>query len=108
MNLPMSLGLIKQEMAATANWSWNMYPGLSLGCINTLLLHASDEQKQTYIPKLATGEWAGTMCLTEPHCGTDLSQVRTKAVLQPDGRCGWDLAVALSYGRERGRRAGRC
>lgn len=46
-----------------------------MGCMNTLLLHGSEEQKNTYLPKLAEGTWSGTMCLTEPHCGTDLSQV---------------------------------
>ncbi|PIP81378.1 MAG: acyl-CoA dehydrogenase [Gammaproteobacteria bacterium CG22_combo_CG10-13_8_21_14_all_40_8] len=83
--LPQSLGLIKSEMMGTANWSWSMYPGLTLGAMNTLLAHGDEEQKQRYLTKLTSGEWTGTMCLTEPHCGTDLSQVKTKATPQADG-----------------------
>tara|TARA_R110002049_G_scaffold63641_5_gene169012 strand:- start:419 stop:2221 length:1803 start_codon:yes stop_codon:yes gene_type:complete len=83
--LPMSLGLIKSEMAGTANWSWNMYPGLSLGAMNTLYAHGTDAQKQQYLPKLCDASWTGTMCLTEPHCGSDLAQLRTKAELNDDG-----------------------
>ncbi len=83
--MPQSVGLIRTEMMATANWAWGMYPGLSLGALNTLLEHASDEQKQLYAPKLTSGEWSGTMCLTEAHCGSDLGQIRTKAVPQADG-----------------------
>lgn len=83
--LPMSLNLIKSEMMGTANWSFTMYPGLSLGCMNTILQYGSDEQKNTYMPKLVSGEWSGTMCLTEPQCGTDLGQIKTKAEPQADG-----------------------
>ncbi|KGD64084.1 acyl-CoA dehydrogenase [Alcanivorax nanhaiticus] len=83
--LPMSLGLIKQEMMATANWSFSMYPGLSLGAMNTIQLHGSEEQKQDYLVPLTEGTWGGTMCLTEPQCGTDLGQVKTKAEPQKDG-----------------------
>src|SRR5699024_9869773 len=85
MNLPMSLNLIKSEMIATANWPWAMYPGLTTGCINTLLQYGTDEQKDTYLPKLVEGTWSGTMCLTEPQCGTDLGQVKSKAIPQDDG-----------------------
>jgi len=77
--LPMSLNLIKSEMMGTANWAFNMYPGLSIGCINTLLKYGSDAVKALYLPRLVSGEWAGTMCLTEPQCGSDLAQVRTLA-----------------------------
>lgn len=84
--LPLSLGLIKAELIGTANWSWGMYPGLSIGAMNTLLLHGSPEQKETYVTKLAEGTWTGTMCLTEPQCGTDLGQVRTKAEPVGDGK----------------------
>ncbi len=73
--LPLSLGLIKAEIVGTANWAWGMYPGLAIGAMNTLILHASEEQKKTYLTKLTSGQWLGTMCLTEPHCGTDLGQV---------------------------------
>ena len=62
-----------------------MYPGLTQGAIAALLHHATDEQKKTYLPKMTTGEWTGTMNLTEPHCGTDLGMLRSKAVKQADG-----------------------
>ncbi|MDX1755925.1 MAG: acyl-CoA dehydrogenase C-terminal domain-containing protein [Marinobacter sp.] len=83
--LPASLGLFKQEMMGTANWSFGMYPGLSMGAMNTIFLHGDDEQKQTYLVPLTEGRWGGTMCLTEPQCGTDLGQVKTKAEPQADG-----------------------
>lgn len=83
--LPPSLGMPKQEMMATANWSWMMYPGLSHGAMNTIQLHGTEEQKQLYLTKLTEGTWTGTMCLTEPHCGTDLGQVKTKAEPNGDG-----------------------
>ncbi len=83
--LPASLGLIKQEMIGTANWPFSMYPGLSMGAMNTIQLHGNEEQRQTYLIPLTEGRWAGTMCLTEPQCGTDLGQVRTKAEPQSDG-----------------------
>ena len=83
--LPMSLNLLKSEMMGTANWSFTMYPGLSLGCMNTIFQFGSEAQKNQYMPPLVSGEWTGTMCLTEPQCGTDLGQVKTKAEPQPDG-----------------------
>jgi len=83
--LPESLGLIVTEMLSSANWSWSMYPGLSHGAMNTLESHGTAEQKQTYLTKLVSGEWTGTMCLTESHCGTDLGLLKTKAELQDDG-----------------------
>ncbi|TDO98819.1 acyl-CoA dehydrogenase C-terminal domain-containing protein [Marinomonas balearica] len=83
--LPESLGMLVTEMVATSNWSWSMYPGLSHGAMNTLEQHGTDEQKQTYLTKLVTGEWTGTMCLTEPHCGTDLGMLKTKADPADDG-----------------------
>lgn len=83
--LPESLGLVMSEMIGEANWSWGMYPGLSHGCMNTLLAHGTSEQKDSFLPKLISGEWTGTMCLTEAHCGTDLGMMRTKAVPQADG-----------------------
>ena len=84
-NLPMSLNLIKSEMMGTANWSFQMYPGLSIGCINTIMQYGTEAQKNTYLPHLVAGTWAGTMCLTEPQCGTDLGQVKTKAEPKEDG-----------------------
>ncbi len=83
--LPMSMGVFKSEMMGTANWSFTMYPGLSLGAMNTIMQHASGDLKNLYMPPLTEGRWAGTMCLTEPQCGTDLGQVKTKAEPQADG-----------------------
>ncbi len=83
--LPPSIGLIRSEMLGTANWSWAMYPGLSLGAMDTLIKHSSESQKDTYLPKLTEGVWSGTMCLTEAQCGSDLGLIRTKAEPQDDG-----------------------
>jgi alkylation response protein AidB-like acyl-CoA dehydrogenase len=83
--LPPSLGMVKQEMMGTANWSWAMYPGLSHGAMNTIHEHGTEEQKQLYLTRLTEGTWTGTMCLTEPQCGTDLGQVKTKAEPNGDG-----------------------
>jgi alkylation response protein AidB-like acyl-CoA dehydrogenase len=83
--LPMSLGMVKAEMMGTANWPFLMYPGLSLGAMNTIMQYASDALKKIYMPPLTEGRWTGTMCLTEPQCGTDLGQVKTRAEPQPDG-----------------------
>ena len=83
--LPMTLNTVMQEFISSANLAFGMYPGLTQGAIAALLVHGSQEQKRTYLPKMITGEWAGTMNLTEPHCGTDLGLLKTKAVPQPDG-----------------------
>jgi hypothetical protein len=83
--LPESIGLIRTEMIGTANWSWSMYPGLSLGAMNTLIEHGSESQKNTYLSKLTQGIWSGTMCLTEAQCGSDLGLIRTKAEPVGDG-----------------------
>ncbi len=83
--LPPSLGMAKSEMMGTANWSWTMYPGLSHGAMNTVQTHGSEAQKELYLTRLTEGTWTGTMCLTEPHCGTDLGQVKTKAEPNEDG-----------------------
>lgn len=83
--LPESLGTIMSEMYGSANWSWAMYPGLSHGCMKTLELHGTDEQREVYLTKLVEGSWTGTMCLTEPHCGSDLGMLRTKAEPNDDG-----------------------
>lgn len=85
LNMPMSVNLIKSEMMGTANWAFSMYPGLSVGCMNTIMQYGTPEQKATYMPGLVEGRWSGTMCLTEPQCGTDLGQVKTKAIPQDDG-----------------------
>ena len=73
------------EMLNSPNQAWTMYPGLAHGAYACLLEHGSDEQKKTYLPKLVSGRWIGTMCLTESHCGTDLGLLRSKAEPQPDG-----------------------
>ena len=83
--LPESLGTVLSEFIGSANWSWSMYPGLSHGAMNTLELHGTDEQKKTYLAPLVSGNWTGTMCLTEAHCGTDLGMLRTKAEENADG-----------------------
>ncbi|WP_462380069.1 phenylacyl-CoA dehydrogenase [Pseudomonas sp. Marseille-QA0892] len=83
--LPESLGMTISEMIGQANWAWGMYPGLSHGAMNTLHEHGTPEQQATYLTKLVSGEWTGTMCLTEAHCGTDLGMLRTRAEPQADG-----------------------
>ena len=83
--LPNSLGITISEMVGTANWAWGMYPGLSHGAVRTLEHHGSEEQKTTYLPKLVSGEWTGTMCLTEAHAGSDLGIIRSKAEPNADG-----------------------
>ena len=82
-NLPLILSTVINEMFTSANMSLTMYSGLSRGAYSAIFLHGSQEQKQLYLPKLATCEWTGTMNLTEPHCGTDLGLIRTKAT--PNG-----------------------
>ncbi|UWU14636.1 acyl-CoA dehydrogenase C-terminal domain-containing protein [Rhizobium sullae] len=83
--LPYTLHCAVGEYTSAANMSLMMYPGLTQGAIAAIFVHGSDEQKQTYLPKMVAGEWSGTMNLTEPHCGTDLGLLRTKAVPQGDG-----------------------
>lgn len=83
MGMPTLLNTVMQEMICSANMSFGMYPGLSQGCYEALHRFGSDTQKDLYLPKLVEGSWSGTMCLTEPHCGTDLGLIKTKA--EPDG-----------------------
>ena len=83
--LPFVVNQCFYEMLNSSNQAWTMYPGLSHGAYECLHAHGTPEQKATYLPKLTSGEWTGTMCLTEPHCGTDLGLLRTKAEPQPDG-----------------------
>ncbi len=83
--LPYVMHTAAQEALVSANMAFQMYQGLTHGAYSAIYFHGSDEQKQTYLPKLTTCEWTGTMNLTEPHCGTDLGLMRTKAEPQEDG-----------------------
>lgn len=83
--LPYALHVAVGEYMASANMALVMYPGLTQGAIAAILTHGTDEQKQAYLPKMVDGTWTGTMNLTEPHCGTDLGLLRTKAVPNGDG-----------------------
>ncbi|MFW5816249.1 MAG: acyl-CoA dehydrogenase C-terminal domain-containing protein [Wenzhouxiangella sp.] len=83
--LPNFVGLAVSEMINAANASFAAYPGLTLGAYEVIHHHGSDEQKATYLPKMVSGQWGGTMNLTEPHCGTDLGLLRTRAEPQQDG-----------------------
>ena len=83
--MPALLNLACGEMFSSANMAFQMYAGLTHGAISAIYAHASEEQKATYLPKMIEGRWTGTMNLTEPHCGTDLGLIRTKAEPQPEG-----------------------
>jgi alkylation response protein AidB-like acyl-CoA dehydrogenase len=83
--LPMLVQNAFYEMQYSTNQAWSMYPGLTHGAYECLHAHGTPEQKQLYLPRLVSGEWTGTMCLTEPHCGTDLGLIRSRAIPQADG-----------------------
>ena len=83
--LPKAVRLLVDEMVCSANLSFGMYPGLTMGAYNAIIKHGTDEQKDAYLPKMVEGRWSGTMCLTEPQCGTDLGLIRTKAEPGDDG-----------------------
>jgi alkylation response protein AidB-like acyl-CoA dehydrogenase len=83
--VPHSVAKMVEEMLCAANVSFGLYPGLTHGATVPLEVYGSDELKSQYMPKLVSGEWAGTMCLTEAHCGTDLGMLRTKAIPQGNG-----------------------
>ncbi|WP_448205902.1 acyl-CoA dehydrogenase C-terminal domain-containing protein [Azospirillum sp. sgz302134] len=83
--LPKLVNTMLEEFICSANLSFGMYPGLSLGAYNALSMYGSEELKQRFLGRLVDGTWAGTMCLTEPHCGTDLGLIRTRAIPQEDG-----------------------
>ncbi|WP_280041873.1 acyl-CoA dehydrogenase C-terminal domain-containing protein [Pseudomonas sp. Hg5Tf] len=85
LGMPKMLAVQFEEMLYAANCSFSLYSALSAGCCLALDAHASDDLKATYLPPLYSGEWAGTMCLTEPHAGTDLGIIRTKAEPNADG-----------------------
>ena len=83
--LPQSLNKLVEEMVCSSNLAFSLYPGLTHGAYEAIASHATDVLKDAYLPKMVDGTWAGTMCLTEAHCGTDLGMLRTKAVPQDDG-----------------------
>ncbi len=83
--LPHVLKFVVDEMVCSTNLSFGMYPGLSHGAISAIHAHGSQALRETYLEKLISGEWTGTMCLTEPHCGTDLGMIRTRATPRDDG-----------------------
>ena len=83
--LPHVIGFPVEEYRNAANQAFAMYPGLTQGATAAILVKGSDEQKATYVPRMVSGEWGGTMNLTEPHCGTDLGLIRTRAVPNGDG-----------------------
>ena len=83
--LPATMTVVVNELMSSANMAFAMYPALTQGAIAAILLHGTPEQKAAYLPRLIEGRWTGTMNLTEPHCGTDLGLLRTKAVKQHDG-----------------------
>ena len=83
--LPYTLSKVVDEILCSGNVAFALYPGLTMGCFEAILANASDELKQTYLPKLGTGEWTGTMCMTEPQAGSDLASVKTRATPNDDG-----------------------
>jgi len=95
--LPSVLTPLVNEFLGSANMAFAMYPGLTQGAIAALLVHGTPELHALYLPKMITGEWTGTMNLTEPQCGTDLGLIRTKAVKQPDGSYVIKKDTALLY-----------
>ena len=84
-NMPHVIGSAVGEMFSAANQAFTMYQGLTHGAASAILAHGTDQQKATYLPKMVSCEWTGTMNLTEPHCGTDLGLMRTRAEPQDDG-----------------------
>ena len=83
--LPESVNKLVEEMICATNLSFSLYPGLTHGAVQALKDHGSATLKERYLPKMVSGEWSGTMCLTEAHCGTDLGLLRTRAIPQEDG-----------------------
>ncbi len=83
--LPYTVHTAVAEYATSGNMALMMYPGLTQGAIAAIVVHGSEDQKATWLPRMVEGTWTGTMNLTEPHCGTDLGLLRTRAALQPDG-----------------------
>ncbi|MGI4858086.1 MAG: acyl-CoA dehydrogenase C-terminal domain-containing protein [Janthinobacterium lividum] len=94
--LPVLVNNTLYEMLNAANQAWTMYPGLSHGAYECLATHGRDREKRLYLPRLVSGEWTGTMCLTEAHCGTDLGLLRTKAVRDAGAHADDDGAYRLT------------
>ena len=86
--LPFTFAVAANEFVSSSNMAWSLFPGITRGAIQALLVSATEEQKKFFIPELASGNWTGTMCLTEPHCGTDLGLLKTKAYR--DDECHFD------------------
>ena len=84
-NLPASVGILVNELLGTANWAWNMYTGLTFGAVKCIAEHGNDQQRDLYVSKMVEGEWTGTMCITEAHCGSDVGLAKAKAEPQADG-----------------------
>jgi len=84
-NMPQVIGSAVGELFSAANQAFTMYQGLTHGAASAILAHGTDQQKDTFLPNMVSCEWTGTMNLTEPHCGTDLGLMRTKAAPQEDG-----------------------
>ncbi len=95
---PESLGVALGEMGTAVNKSFAMCPGLTRGLVDAIAHHATQEQKDFYLPKLVSGEWSGTMCLTEPQCGTDLGLITTKAVPDGDGYLISGTKIWITFG----------
>merc|ERR1711991_106084 len=85
MGMPHLMGAVLNEMFSSANMAFSMYQGLTHGAYSAIHAHGTEQQKATYLPKMVSCDWTGTMNLTEPHCGTDLGLMRTKAEPQADG-----------------------
>ena len=83
--LPYVLSKVVEEIECSGCVAFALYPGLTIGCFEAILANGTEEQKKTYLPKLSSGEWSGTMCMTEPQAGSDVGAVKTKAIPQPDG-----------------------
>jgi len=95
--MPHLVNTVMQEMICAANMAFGMYPGLSQGAYDAIYQHGTQDQKDLYLPKLVTGEWSGTMNLTEPHCGTDLGLIRTKAVVHSHLPDAWAITGQKIY-----------
>jgi alkylation response protein AidB-like acyl-CoA dehydrogenase len=83
--MPFTMAVAANEFVSSSNMAWSLFPGITRGAIQALLVSGNDAQKEHFIPPMVRGEWTGTMCLTEPHCGTDLGLLKTKAVDKQNG-----------------------